>query len=75
VKKPFLFCVPVDKNGEGIVNAQSHLACYKIKDVADPPQAPFGGADVQITNQFGTEKWTISKSRLLCVPSSMTVLP
>ena len=30
-KKPFVFCNPVDKNGEGILNTDDHLTCYKAK--------------------------------------------
>ena len=72
VKKPFLFCNPTDKNGEGINNETDHLTCHKIKgpklDRNDRPH-------VQVTDQFGTLQLEAKKPFLLCVPSAKTVLP
>jgi hypothetical protein len=71
-KKPFLFCTPVDKNSEGIINAVDHLTCYKVKgpklDKNDRP-------DVEVVNQLGTVRLNAKKPFLLCVPSEKTVLP
>lgn len=70
VKKPFLVCNPVEKNGEGISNSVDHLACYKIKSpklVSQPK--------VEIVNQLGTVQLQAKKAFLLCVPSSKQVLP
>lgn len=72
VKKPFLFCAPADKNGEGIANPVDHLACYKVKgpklDKADRPS-------VEVENQLGTLQLEVKKPFLLCVPSTKTVIP
>jgi hypothetical protein len=70
VKKPFLLCNPVSKNGEGISNALEHLTCYKIKtpQLASQPK-------VQVVNQFGTIKLQAKKAFVLCVPSSKEVIP
>jgi hypothetical protein len=72
VKKPFLFCNPADKNGEGIANPVDHLACYKVKgpklDKADRPK-------VEVVNQLGTLQLEVQKPFLLCVPSTKTVIP
>ncbi len=71
-KKPFVFCNPVDKNGEGILNTDDHLTCYKVKgprlNSADRP-------NVEIVNQLGTLQLQAKKAFLLCLPSTKTVLP
>ena len=71
-KKPFLFCTPVDKNEEGIINVVDHLTCYKVKG---PKLAKNDRPNVQIVNQLGTVKLNAIKPFLLCVPSEKTVLP
>jgi hypothetical protein len=72
VKKPFLFCTPADKNGEGITNGIDHLACYKMKgpklDKDDRPA-------VEVVNQLGTVRLEAQKPFLLCVPTTKTLLP
>jgi hypothetical protein len=65
VLKPKQLCVPVDKNGEGIVNADRQLLCYKIRTAA-PVTVP---ATVFTNNQFGPENVAIAKPELLCIPS------
>jgi hypothetical protein len=62
VGSPFLFCNPVDKNNEGILDPDGHLTCYQITDTA----APF---DVDIRNQFGETELTTGNPAALCVPS------
>jgi hypothetical protein len=68
VVKAKRLCVPVDKNGEGIVNGSRQLLCYKTKAAA-PVTVP---AQVFTTNQFGPETVAMSKPDQLCIPS---VLP
>jgi hypothetical protein len=72
VKKPFLFCTPVNKNNEGIINDVDHLTCYKIKD--NPKLDKADRPDVQVVNQLGTLKLNAKKAFLLCVPSEKTCL-
>jgi len=62
VKEPKLFCNPVDKNGEGIVNPAAHLTCYEIRGDGEK-------RDVVVENQFGRQTLKVEKPRLLCVPS------
>jgi hypothetical protein len=64
VIKPKRLCVPVDKNGEGIVNADRQLLCYKIRtgNVTLP-------ATVFTNNQFGPETVGLKKADELCIPS------
>ncbi len=78
LKKPFLFCNPVSKNGEGIINPDDHLTCYKAKESKE-----VGGAtkipkesrpEVEIVNQLGTLQLQAMKTFLLCVPSTKTDL-
>jgi len=71
-KKPFVFCNPVDKNGEGILNTDDHLTCYKVKG---PKLNPLDRPNVQVVNQLGTLQLQAKKAQLVCLPSSKTVLP
>ncbi len=69
VKKPSLLCAPVDKEGSGINDPETHLCCYKIKGTKlDPP------AEVEIEDQFGTLELKVKKPELICLPCSKTVL-
>lgn len=72
VKKPFLFCNPADKNGEGIENPVDHLACYKVKG---PKLSKNDRPKVEVDNQLGDLQLEVTKPFLLCVPSTKTVLP
>jgi polyhydroxybutyrate depolymerase len=72
VKKPSLFCNPVNKNNEGIVNAADHLTCYTVKGPKLPKQ---DRPKVEVANQFGTLQLEVQKPFLLCVPSTKSVLP
>jgi hypothetical protein len=69
VVEPVLFCNPVDKNGEGIIDPLTHLTCYYI--------APPGilGLWVAAINQFGWQEMTVNESVALCVPSTKELLP
>jgi len=68
VKKAKIICAPVDKNGEGILNPEAHLVCYKLEKGLKPKQ------EVTIENQFGNQVLRVDKARLLCVPSTKEVL-
>jgi len=70
IKKPYLHCNPTDVNGSGIFNANDHLVCYKVKPakLAVRPR-------IEVSNVFGTLQLEASKSTMVCVPSSKTILP
>jgi hypothetical protein len=73
--KPILFCNPVDKNGEGIVNPSAHQTCYRFQ----PDDTPFSSPTVNVLDQFGALDLqaiagTCRKADLLCVPSLKTEL-
>jgi photosystem II stability/assembly factor-like uncharacterized protein len=72
VFKTAAFCTPVDKNGEGILDPFTHMHCYKIKD--EKGQAKFSKTDVFTDHQLATQKITVTKGSLLCVPSTKTDL-
>ena len=69
LKKPELFCNPVEKTFGGevtpITNREAHLKCYSLKE---EPQ--FHGADVEVRNQFGVQRLSVRKARALCAPAS-----
>lgn len=67
VMEPRLLCNPVDKNGEGIPNPESHLVCYEIRD---DPQGPTERVkEVMVKNQFQKGPLWVGSASLLCVPS------
>jgi hypothetical protein len=66
---PTFLCAPVDKNGEGIIDVETHLTCY---DVA-PSEAV--NKDVEVSNQFGADQLlSVKQPRTLCVPSTKVVI-
>ena len=69
VREPFMFCNPANKNDEGIVNADDHLACFRV----DPTVAAVG--QIPISNQFGGAQIDVASDVGLCVPSKKTIVP
>jgi hypothetical protein len=64
-----LFMVPADKNGEGLSDPISHLACNPILD--GNPDNP----EVTVTNQFGEARLAVGAPRELCVPTENLLTP
>jgi hypothetical protein len=75
VLRPVSVCAPVDKNGEGIGNADDHLVCYDIRDVRG--QTRFPRQDVEITNQLDddSQKLRLTVADTDCVPSRRSATP
>ena len=71
LQRPDSICNPVDKNGEGIADPATHLACYRLRDAAGHLGAP----RVSLTDQFGTEALTLTSARTLCLPSTLDGVP
>jgi cysteine-rich repeat protein len=70
VGKPRQLCVPVDKNGEGILDGGRFLVCYSIKrEKGVRPHDKRAG--VFVANQFGPGRLDTVKEELLCVPSQI----
>jgi hypothetical protein len=70
VLEPTKFCNPVDKNHEGIIDANAHLLCYTL----DPGSFPgtsrsFWRRWIETADQFGLLSLRTSRPRELCVPS------
>jgi hypothetical protein len=70
VLDPKLFCTPVDKNGEGILDPISHLTCY---GTTPPGLAP---GPIPILNQFtpAPDVLGLLEADMLCAPSTKQVI-
>jgi hypothetical protein len=70
IKKQLRLCVAVDKNGEGILYADSALMCYqdRIAPGTPPPNLP---PLVFTENQFGPDIYKVFGARELCIPSTV----
>jgi hypothetical protein len=68
VKRPSRLCIPVDKNGEGIKDPDTHLMCYKVKPARGEPRHE-KVTGIFTNNQFGPEQLDTEKEEELCVPS------
>ncbi len=64
VSEPELFCNPVDKNEEGIIDEESHLTCYEIEIDDEGTETV-----ASVENQFGLQVLEVEEPVLLCVPS------
>lgn len=70
VGKPKLFCNPVSKDGEAILNEEDHLTCYEIDtDFHDNEGHDGQRRRVYVENQFGVRKLKVDEPEFLCVPS------
>jgi hypothetical protein len=70
VQKVKFVCAPVDKNGEGILDADTHLVCYQVKGMNLVPRPA-----VEMSTQFQPSRFELKKPKLLCAPGVSTVLP
>ena len=71
VMDAYRLCNPVDKNGEGIQDVDTHLVCYTIQ----PPGNSLG-LSVPIQNQFfSLTSVDLDRAISLCVPSTKTLIP
>ena len=72
VTKPLDVCPPADKNGEGIVDAMTHLDRYQIAPVAGAP-AHVKQTGVRVVNQFGEVYVDTLKADSLLVPAAKCI--
>jgi len=70
LQKVKFVCTPVNKNGEGISDPSAHLTCYQIKANTLSPRPK-----LQVSTQFQSSQFQAKKGKLLCVPSSKTIIP
>jgi len=73
VIRPKFLCTPVEKNGEQVVNPETHIMCYQIKDVWGQPR--FETREVSIVDQFAEQdlkavRGDCRAATYLCVPST-----
>ena len=70
LKKPNHLCVPVDKNGEGILDPTQLLMCYlpRITSGTSPAALP---PTIFTENQFGPDEFSVYEPRDFCVPSTI----
>ena len=65
ITNPMRFCVAADKNGEGIVDPEAHLMCYRER--AAKGSARFKGPKIFTTDQFGSSDHQVfGPARLAC---------
>ena len=70
VRKLRYWCLPVDKEGEGIHDAAAHLLCYQVKQATT--EARFGKVlGAYVANPFGAEQLDAKKPAELCVPATL----
>lgn len=60
--KAKMYCTPVDKNGEGIVDLDSTFTCYNVENAKSDHFLTVG-------NSFGEQEFSLNNSKLICVPS------
>ena len=68
LKRPVRFGVPTNKNDEGISDVDSHLTCYSLR----PPR--FERRNIDVQDQFGQLRLTVTRPTMLCVPSVKQVV-
>lgn len=61
-------CVPVDKNGEGILDSDAKLLCYRARQASGTLHGP--SAPLFVNNQFGPDTFVARCVHELCVPTS-----
>lgn len=72
LRGPQRLCLPVDKEGEGLVNPRGHLLCYRAKPApGEAPHAPVVG-QIFTANQLGGGRLDTLREEELCVPALRT---
>lgn len=71
LKKPVRLCVPADKNGEGIMEPETSLLCYKALTAPGTPKFRGPPGPVYVDNQFGASTFTVDHQRELCLPATI----
>jgi hypothetical protein len=71
IKKPMRLCLAVDKEGEGIINPDSQLLCYKIRPTPGTPKFKGLTGNVFVDNQLGPDVFRVFRPTELCVPATL----
>jgi hypothetical protein len=67
--KPVRFGTPAKLKADDYVNEEAKLTCYQVRKFGK-----FEKRDVEIQNEFGRERLTVTKPQVLCVPSVEPVI-
>ena len=70
--KPAALCAPADKNGEGVIDVDTHLLSYQVKVAKGQPK--HARATVMVMNQFGLSTLDTIKPDRLLVPAGKDLL-
>jgi len=73
--KPVSLCNPVDKNGEGISDSETHLLGYQIQLAKTEPAQPkfVKRANLKVVNQFGTLLVDALEQKTLLAPTAKSL--
>ena len=70
LKKATTLCVPANKNGEGVLDTETHLEGYKTKRTRTRPSQPrFTKRTLHVENQLGRFEMRLKAAHDLLVPS------
>jgi len=72
LKRPTRLCVPVDRDGEGIVDDVDHLVCYRAKRAKGEPKHSKVRGMIYTRDGFGAERLDSRVEEELCVPATVT---
>ena len=71
LKKATTLCLPVDKNGEGVIDAATHLEGYKAKRTRTQPSQPrFAKQPRVVESQLGRFELLLQAAQDLLVPTA-----
>ena len=62
-------CLPVDKNGEGVLSDVDRLLCYKVKRAKGQPKHAAVRSIIRTVDQFGLQALDTIVEEQLCVPA------
>jgi cysteine-rich repeat protein len=70
--KPVQICAPADASGQGVADPGAHLECFKLRPVEGASRTKVN-REVEVLNEFGTERFTVVDGRTLCLASGEPV--
>jgi cysteine-rich repeat protein len=66
--KSVQLCAPADAGGQGVKDPEAHLECFKIRPVKGGQRTTLN-REVEVLNEFGTERFTVVRAQSLCLAS------
>jgi len=74
VLRPMQICSPADHQGEGVVDAATHLESYKIRALSGSPKH-VPQTNLKVVNQFGSIRVDTIRPDSLLVPTAQATTP